>query len=337
MKKARNALVAVLLFFRACHCAQEDAWLYNNPICTGLGDRLGMLLSLSALARLDSTVVYMEWCTDPTRAVISNPLFMQYIPQWSGYDFPLETLETHFYLPHNVHLYTSWSAPPSLPHERLVQWGMPDQLPAFSAIPLTSTMYGRALRLGNDASRQRTNAEYLQAYREAGKEMRTVNHDNDLPYVLIHFRASDHNTDQRNEIPFCTRQVLRRLHDSGIYMKVISNNHSFALQWMKGLPSVHMVHSHSVFEDIGLALNAAAIVQHASTGWSSYTSVPAMAKEIPLINTYTGSNHRYDVFAQYEGGLPEEFFSCTQVEVFVKRVASFLTGNGFQQRGKGFY
>ena len=89
------------------------------------------------------------------------------------------------------------------------------------------------------------------------------------------------------------------------------------MQWMRGLPSVYLVHSSSTLQDVLLALSAVAIVQHASTGWSSFTSVPAMARGIPLINTFTGSNHRFDLFSQY-GFVPREFYSCHKAEAFAR-------------------
>jgi hypothetical protein len=100
-------------------------------------------------------------------------------------------------------------------------------------------------------------------------------------------------------------------------MKVISNNHSFSMQWLRGLPSIHLVHSSSAFQDLSLALSAVAIVQHASEGWSSYTSVPAMAHGIPLINTFAGHEHRFDLFASH-GEVPREFYSCQQTDAFVR-------------------
>ena len=103
-------------------------------------------------------------------------------------------------------------------------------------------------------------------------------------------------------------------------MKVISNNHSFSMQWLRSLPfSVQLVHSQSAFQDLALALSATAIVQHSATGWSSYTSVPAMARGIPLMNTYDGQNHRFDLFAKY-GEVPREFHSCRTkgVDAFVR-------------------
>ncbi len=38
----------------------------------------------------------------------------------------------------------------------------------------------------------------------------------------------------RAEKPFCKQAVLRELHQVGVYMKVVSNNHNFSMQWMRG-------------------------------------------------------------------------------------------------------
>ncbi len=144
-------------------------------------------------------------------------------------------------------------------------------------------------------------------------------------YVLVHFRAPDNNTFtvRGHESAFCTRSVLQDLHAARVYLKVISNNHSFSMQWLTGLPSMHMVHSKSAWEDMTLALSAAAIVQHASEGWSAYTSVPAMARGIPLINTFAGHQHKFDLFSQY-GKIPSEFYACRQMQAFVRGAVSAM-------------
>jgi hypothetical protein len=104
-------------------------------------------------------------------------------------------------------------------------------------------------------------------------------------------------------------------------MMVISNNHSFSMHWLRGLPSMHLVHGSSPLQDMSLALSATAIVQHASEGWSSFTSVPALAKRIPMINTFDGANHRFDLFGRH-GKIPQEFYTCGQMGEFVRATAS---------------
>ena len=296
----------------------HEVWLYDTPICTGLGDRLGMILALSALSSLHSStsVVYMEWCTDPQRVTLNDPQFKRWIPHWTGWDYPIETLRQAFSLPANVRLFVTGRRPAKF--DGLVMSSGP--VPALQGMPQTSTLYCNTLRMMQE--KIWSTQECVNAYREAGDQVeprgvKVVS----LPYVLVHFRSPDNNTCQegRNEIPFCTQAVLRELHAAGVFMKVVSNNHSFSMHWLRDLPSMEIVHSSSPFKDMSLALSASGIVQHASEGWSAYTSVPAMARGIPMINTFTGNGHRFDLFASY-GEVPREFYACKEKNSFVRKV-----------------
>jgi hypothetical protein len=61
-----------------------------------MGDRLGIIIALSAFARLyDNSTVYMEWCTDTRRVLVGNPLHMKYIPGWRGYEYTLDSVHAH--------------------------------------------------------------------------------------------------------------------------------------------------------------------------------------------------------------------------------------------------
>jgi hypothetical protein len=311
----------------------QDNWLYDNPICTGLGDRIGIIIALSALASLHSNstnqaVVHMEWCTEPERVLVGNHHFRRWVPGWTGFDFPIEALLASFILPANVRLYATSQPPMYIFRDQRVLHGGP--VPAWEGTSQTSTLYCKSLRMERDLIASTQDCEM--AYKEAGKQIRVRNTAEDIPYVLVHFRSPDDNTcrQMRDEKPFCTHAVLRELHQAGLYMKVISNNHSFSMQWLRSLPfSVQLIHGRSACQYLALALSATAIVQHSATGWSSYTSVPAMARGIPLINTYDGLNHRFDLFASY-GAVPQEFHSCrTGVDNFVRaaRQACLKTGH----------
>ena len=288
-------------------------WLYERPVCTGLGDRLGTIIALSALASLhnSSYVVHVEWCADPM--LVGQQQF-QYIPKWTGWEYPIETLSRTMTLPGNIHLFTTGQRPEHPGTGAVLEAGT---LPIWQGIMHTSTLYCRAITFGSLQKRWTTHA-CEKAYRAAGNQVQSkIQKAEDQPYVLVHFRSPDHNTHARDEIHFCTPAVLRELHAAGVYMKVISNNHSFSMQWLRGLPSIHLVHSSSALQDLSLALSAVAIVQHASEGWSSYTSVPAMAHGIPLINTFAGQGHRFDLFASH-GQVPREFYSCQRTDAFVR-------------------
>jgi hypothetical protein len=295
---------------------ESSVWFYDKPICTGLGDRIGLIISLSALASLNNnSTVYMEWCTDPERAVMTNPMFMHYVPRWTGFNYPLDELRQNFTLPSNVVLFVTGEMPRNI---NLGQVISPGNLPAWQGIPQNSILYCRSLSI---SSTSWTDKECLQAYRQAGSQLNplTDEQEKDIPYILVHFRAHDDNTAMvpYNTSSFCTKDVLRGLHALGGYMKVVSNKHRLSMKWMRGLPSMNVVHTRSPYMDMKLALSAVAIVQHAPHGWSSFTSVPAMAKEIPLINTFTGADHRFNLFAEHNG-LPAEFYSCQRMKDFLE-------------------
>ena len=299
-------------------------WLYERPICTGLGDRLGTIIALSALASLhnSSYVVHIEWCTDPMLVTRQNPLHLQYIPKWTGYDYPIENLHRTITLPANIRLFTAGQGTVQAGIGMIREGGV---LPSWQGIMHTSTLYCQAITLGTSVG-DWTTRQCETAYRKAGNQVHPIpQQTEDKPFVLVHFRSPDDNTCRigRDETPFCTPTVLRELHAAGVYMKVISNNHSFSMQWLRGLPSIQLVHSRSAFQDMALALSAVAIVQHASEGWSSYTSVPAMAHGIPLINTFTGRDHRFDMFTSH-GDLPREFYSCQRTDAFVREAVRAL-------------
>ncbi len=86
-----------------------------------------------------------------------------------------------------------------------------------------------------------------------------------------------------------------------------------------------MRESVSAYDDFSLLLGASGIVQHAWGGWSSFSTVPALASGAALINTFRGVPHRYGLFRAQGGCLPSELYDCTQRDEFVERVSDALT------------
>lgn len=301
-------------------------WVYRSPICTGFGDRLGIIIALSALARLhDNSTVYMEWCTDTSRVLVGNPLHMKYIPRWTGWDYPLDSVRAHITLPGNVRFYPTHQEPASR-YQRVTDG---HRAPVFHGIPQTSTLYWKSLKMSDQTW---SDVQYIQAYKAAGDEVQSlVQHASD--YVLVHFRGMDGNTWRPDESvlgrhSFCTREVIRALLDVKVRMRVISNNYTDTMRWLKGFPSIEIVHNGGALSDLQLVLNSAAVVQHGVHGWSAYTSIPAMARSIPLINTYKGSEHRFETFAQY-GEIPREFHTCGHLQDFLVVTQERLSNGGF--------
>ena len=79
------------------------------------------------------------------------------------------------------------------------------------------------------------------------------------------------------------------------------------------------------WEDMAMLLGGArrGIVQHASEGWSAFSSVPAFARPgVALINTYNRSaGHRFDYWRLY-GPVPDGLYRCHETAAFVARVVA---------------
>jgi hypothetical protein len=257
----------------------------------------------------------MEWCTDPMRV---DPSHLVHIPKWTGWQYSLKGLRKTITLPENIRLFLPGKGPNTFNARLVREEGV---VPIWNGNMHTNTLYCQTLTM-LPGQRVRTTEECERMYHRAGGQVKPV-HQIGQAYVLVHFRSPDANTcmQGRDEKPFCTRTVLQELHTAGMYVVVISNNHSFSMHWLRGLPSMHLVHASSPLQDMSLALSATAIVQHASEGWSSFTSVPAMAKGIHMINTFDGGNHRFDLFKNF-GQVPQEFYTCDQMGEFVRATAS---------------
>jgi hypothetical protein len=101
----------------------EQDFLFDWPICTGLGDRVGVMLTLAALARHHNTMVGYLWCKDPS--VIYSCIHSG-IPRWSGHDYNLNEFKARFRPPSRT-MFVSDLADPSLQRLPKVVWGQPGQ------------------------------------------------------------------------------------------------------------------------------------------------------------------------------------------------------------------
>ncbi len=298
-----SALLSILLSVFVCFHINGccGCWVYNPIISTGLGDRVGTILALSALGRLHDTEIHMVWCTNPMQATITNPKHLRYIPKWTGWTYDLNRTRELLQFPRNV-LFTP---PPSNCSIVSIFDG------GHNGMHQTSTLYGKFLHMGE---RQHTHSQYVRAYKRAGAELSAAKEE--TPYMVVHMRCKDDNTCAHDEESFCTPHAVRMLMTTGLDLKVVTNSPACTLHWLgESMSDFIQQNTTTAAEDMRLLLGAAAIIQHASEGWSSFSSVPAMAKGIPLLNTYSGEGHRYDIF-QTQGRVPAEFYRCRQLQRF---------------------
>ena len=287
---------------------ETPVWRYNRTVCTGLGDRLGAMLTVATLAYLSNVEIEMEWCTDPSVIYDDQRRFM---PRWRGFNYSLPVFTAMFSTPANLRLVEKFPD-----QERPLVSYTGNELPANEALDQVYTLASRTTRLRVPVLSE----DFIRAYHVVGSQLAS-RHPPVPPgaYVAVHMRAPDSNTYAYNWDPtlFCTNKLIQAVLRHGFALVVISND----LRWAKAVLTSHQVTfvNGTAFEDLSLLVNALAIIQHATPGYSTYSNVPSMARGIPLINTYKGKDHRYLLF-QTHGDIPAEFYTCSQRGEFLKRL-----------------
>ena len=97
---------------------------------------------------------------------------------------------------------------------------------------------------------------------------------------------------------FCTRTVVDWAFASGLAVVIVSNDVDRALASLPASPRL-LVSRGSPLEDLGLLLTAEGVVQHCPH-YSSFSTVPALARGVPLINTHevARAEHRFALFLE---------------------------------------
>lgn len=311
-------VLSVVSLLLASARGQSVSYIYDRPICTGLGDRLGTMLSLAALARLENATVAYLWCEDPA------PVFSRirpHIPSWVGYNYSLPELEKRFKIPSEIRVVGNLSDWRHLP---AVQWNNDKtSLPAEMGSDAIPNIAWLTMRM-KEHPRPIINA-FQEAYRAVTEPLRGQFVGAE-PRVVLHMRGPDENTyvatDHDPADDYCTAAVIRELWKSPVQLHVVSNNLDWAIRLLGRKASVfYMDEDASAYDDLEILLSASGIVQHAWGGWSSYSTVPALVTGVPMINTYDirRRDHRFHHF-QRQSGIPVNFYDCGRVREFVQAV-----------------
>ena len=112
-------------------------------------------------------------------------------------------------------------------------------------------------------------------------------------FVVLHFRGGD-KTEPLSH--FNTVEVLRRIPDHVPVVVVTDDDNlldavlSIAAPYAAKITRLRPLPDELAnrMRDFAVLLNATGIIQHSKNGWSSYSSVPAMIRGIPLLNTWLG-------------------------------------------------
>jgi hypothetical protein len=272
------------------HEQSDQYYLFDRAICTGLGGRVGTMLTLAALGRRHSAKVVFRWCEDGSE--ISDRI-LPHIPRWRGYNYSLAEFKTRFRPPSDVVLVEQITdALKKLPR---VQW-LGVGIPAEQGSDSVYTTAWKTTRLGNmPISAYKFKASYQAVARPfAARAFESENRRG--RYVAVHLRSPDNNTYWPPDgawddlTLYCTGKVLRKLLAENVTLVAISNNKEWADEVLGG--RLRVQEFVSAYDDFSLLLGASGIVQHAWGGWSSFSTVPALASGAALINTFRGVPHR---------------------------------------------
>ena len=314
------SLFALLLLpLAACH---PRHFLFDRPICTGLGDRVGTMLSLAALARVENATIAYLWCKDPS---VVYPRVSRWIPGWTGWEYNLTEFKARFHPPPEI-VFVSDLSDPALQQLPKVVWGQGNMpFPAEQGSDSIPNIAWLTMRLPTA-----TVIDYIDTFQDtfqshyrdivapiaAAQPGETVHG----PFILLHMRGPDDNTplfDMDESEHYCTGKVVKALLNQkpGIPVYAISNNLSWAENLLEGRIPI-LEDTGSAYDHFSLLISAKAIIQHGWGGWSPYSSVPALIAQTPMINTYNPalSHHRFRLFRS-QLGTPANYYDCTQIGI----------------------
>jgi len=332
---SQTLLLWLSLGFFCSRVFAEESFFYDRTVCTGLGDRIGALMTLATLSRLYHKTIYFKWCEDPSAIFASQ---RRYMPRWYGYDYNLTEFNERFWGFRGVVLLNKSEADSFKtlnPHVKHVDYFHGE----VSANEGLDHIYTTSFRTTKLFQHQADGPMFIQSYRWVASKLLlyTVLKNQDIimkngrgKYIVLHMRGFDDNAytpfETCHDEPrlYCTGQVIKKMvrHFRKLNMQLptvyaISNNVSWAMPLVKH-SKIHFVTNTSEYDDFALLLGATAIIQHANRGWSSYSNNPAMMSRTPLLTTFkeTNQNHRYAFFKEH-GPLPVEFYGCSNVDLFL--------------------
>lgn len=324
----------------------ETPLRYNRAIGSGLGDRLSLFMNLAALGRAVRRDVYVYWEIN------------ERLPRHHHARKTLQEIKEHFYLPENLNIlekpqFLSQTSGYidiefTTDHDPTV---MPGYLRALWALDSVYTTAWRTFRLPPPLH-EPNGTEFAQAYRRVAEEL-DIRKPSDATtepsflnekYIVLHVRGTDKPAPLYE---FNTQKILSLLPAKSTIVAITDDESlldSILTHSTIRLPNVIRLDNHKIrndtgdkdthdpFRDFRILLGAIGIIQHSPSGWSAFSSLASMLRQIPLINTWIGPLFRHDSRAKYLGILagvesavvcPEELQSANredEVEKWILRM-----------------
>jgi len=290
---------------------------FARPLHSGLGDRFGVYLSVAAIAHVTGHVAVCGWSNDPAA---------------SKRDYAWRDIADRMRLPAELRIldeaaFRDFAQQHPAPLPEITFDG--NALPATEGFDCVYTLAHRTMALAGFP----ISAEAMaRAYRQVGRAWEVQvpyrKRFNARRYVALHLRGSDRWIAPEHRLKhFETHLVLESI-PRKLDIVAVSDDAEL-LDFYKALFPRLIVpkRKHGGLTqdlvDLDIVMRAAAIIQHATEGWSAFSSVPAQAKGVPLLNTAVGGDfNRLDLFAE-RGGAPPELmpFSEANLRAFLSMLA----------------
>ena len=305
---------------------------YNRLLPTGFGDRMSVYLTVAAAAATVGADVYVYWHDNPDDQMVCEVCRLGY-----------ETIRPFVRWPVNMHVLREVDFEGKTQHMDTIEYGREGLLVSHHAFDGIYTTAWKTFGLSSTLPQLSRNSFEL-SYRKVAREMRIECPSREWEpvsmgkFVVLHFRCGDK---MQPLSDFNTVEVLRRIPGHVYVVVVTDDDNQFNEMLSVSGPFVANItrlsplpdKSVTMMRDFAVLLNATGIIQHSTNAWSSYSSVPAMMRGIPLLNTWIGgadlrSQNTSSVgllrsFAE-NGGCPVELTSSrrdAQISAFMDIVA----------------
>ena len=266
---------------------KTPALKYSRRLPTGFGDRMSVYLTVAAAAATVGADVYVYWYDNPDDRGQPTHARIAY-----------ESVRPFVHWPANLHVLRDRDFQQRTRNMSAIEYNSPGLLVSYHAFDGVYSTAWKTVRLPGTLSQLDRDA-FEVSYRKVARETSVYcpSHEwepvNVSKFVVLHFRGGDKSTPLSE---FNTADVLRRIPGHVPVVVVTDDDNRFnemlaaAAPYAATITRVSQLPDESAnrLRDFAVLLNATGIIQHSTNAWSSYSSVPAMIRGIPLLNTWIG-------------------------------------------------
>jgi hypothetical protein len=307
---------------------RRETLCYNRDLPTGFGDRLSVLIAVSAIAASSFSDVTVFW-HEPCVHFINNRNCLHHIQQFVTW-------------PKNLHVMPRDQFSKHMSTCKHILYDTPRVLRSHKAYDGVYTLSWKTFDIQGELSFL-NETTYVRNYRQIASQFNIYNvslpKKPNGPYVALHVRGGDKTTSLSQ---FITSSVLKEI--VGILpILVVTDDVKMTTSILKTIQFKHLIvilpplpdEYEAMLRDLKVLLDSSFILQHVVDGWSAFSSTAAMMRQIPLLNTWipktSDRSERYiGLLKEFdrEGACPTELNSANQpseVRKFIARIRMSVT------------